>query len=126
MRKLLIALLLLLLGGGSAVGIDKLAGTSLKFEAPTISIKYASSTAGQIVEFNYDRQFLRIDNIGTTTVYLRFGTSTDFLTASNGIPVYYASSTNHFTFYEMNPVNLYFGSVQVIAGNDAKLFITEK
>lgn len=129
MKKLLIALLLLLLGGGGAVGIDKLGSASNQFEKPTNTFTSASTTAAQIVALNYNRQFLKIINVGTSTAWIWLNTSTDSVVTGRGIPLYaYATGTPDIlnSSYEIDASNLYFGPVQDISENYTRLFIIEK
>ena len=131
MKKLITALLLLLLGGGGAVGINQLGGFSKgnQFEKLTYLSSSASSTATQRVALNYDRQFLKAVNTGTTTVWFWMNTSTDGVAVGKGIPLtpFVTTTPNSLnSSYEISADNLYFGPLQFIAEAYTTLFIIEK
>ena len=129
MRKLLIALLLLLLGGSGAIGIDKLGSISdNRFEKATHTTVYGSPTASQVLALNYDRQFTFIQNTGTSTAWIWFNTSTDYVAVTGGIRLDFASSTvTGFTkSYQIDSDNLYFGPIQAICAGDCRFNIIEK
>ena len=130
MKKLIIKLLLVILGGsGAVVGIDKLGSASNKFEKPTNTFTSAGLVATQLSALNYNRQYERIINIGTSTAWIWLNTSTDYVVAGQGIPLAPMSTTtpnyDNSTFV-IDVNNLYFGPIQTIASDYTRLFMIEK
>jgi len=108
---------------------SELKGSANKFEKPTKTYTSASTTAYQIVNLNYNRQYLEIINIGTSTAWIQLGTSTDYLAVGQGIPLLALTTTTpniENSRYVIDADNLYFGPIQDIATNYTRLYITEK
>ena len=80
---------------------------------------HATSTKGGIVNANGNRKHLVISNIGTSTVYVWFNTSTDLVVVNKGIALYpYATGTTTSTDkIVIDSDNLYRGPIQAITAS---------